>query len=101
MKITQSIRNHFIHFIPLYPKLWCQTAQLRGINAQINILAQILPSRVRAEVFRILFSTNTPELHHREIVRRSGLSESAIRHDVHQVLFHPGLDVQAYVHRQL
>ena len=45
-------------------------------------LAAILSSRVRAEVFRLLFGGNTPELHHREIVRRSGLSESAVRQEL-------------------
>jgi len=45
-------------------------------------LAEILSSRVRAEVFRLLFSSTTPELHHREIARRSGLSESAVRQEL-------------------
>ena len=48
----------------------------------MNTLAEILSSRVRAEVFRLLFGSTTPELHHREIVRRSGLSESAVRQEL-------------------
>lgn len=60
----------------------CQTAQLRGINAQMGTLAEILSSRARAAVFRLLFGSATPELHHRELARRSGLSESAVRQEL-------------------
>jgi hypothetical protein len=31
------------------------TAQLRGINTHMNTLADLLSSRVKAEVFRLLF----------------------------------------------
>ncbi len=48
----------------------------------MNILSEILSSRVRAEVFRLLFGSSILELHHREIVRRSGLSESAVRQEL-------------------
>jgi len=48
----------------------------------MNTLAEILSSRVRAEIFRLLFGSTTPELHHREIVRRTGLSESAVRQEL-------------------
>jgi DNA-binding transcriptional ArsR family regulator len=48
----------------------------------MNMLAEILSSRVRAEIFRLLFGGAMPELHHREIVRRSGLSESAVRQEL-------------------
>lgn len=48
----------------------------------MNTLAEILSSRVRAEIFRLLFGCTTQELHHREIVRRSGLSESAVRQEL-------------------
>lgn len=51
----------------------------------MNTLAEILSSRVRAEVFRLLFCATTPELHHREIVRRSGLSESAVRQELRKL----------------
>ena len=48
----------------------------------MNTLAAILSSRARAEVFRVLFGSATPEVHHREIVRQSGLSESAVRQEL-------------------
>ena len=51
----------------------------------MNTLAEILSSRVRAEVFRLLFGSITPELHHREIVRRSRLSESAVRQELRKL----------------
>jgi len=40
----------------------------------MNILAEILSSRVRAEIFRHLFSLDPVELHLREMVRASGCS---------------------------
>ncbi len=55
---------------------------MRGIIAQMNMLSEILSSRVRAEVFRLLFNITMPELHLREIARRSGLSESAVRQEL-------------------
>lgn len=51
----------------------------------MNLLADILSSKVRAEVFRILFGGLERELHHREIARRSGLSESAVRQELHKL----------------
>jgi predicted nucleotidyltransferase/DNA-binding HxlR family transcriptional regulator len=48
----------------------------------MSTLSEILSSRARAEVFRLLFGSTTPELHHREIVRRTGLSESAVRQEL-------------------
>lgn len=60
----------------------CHTAQLRGINAHMAMLAEILSSRVRAEILRILFGPDTVELHNREIVRRANLSESAVRQEL-------------------
>ena len=40
----------------------------------MNILAEILSSRVRAEIFRILFGTDAQDYHLREIQRRAGLA---------------------------
>ena len=48
----------------------------------MNILAKILSSRVRAEIFRILFGARGVELHNREIERRAGLSESSVRREL-------------------
>ena len=52
--------------------MYGQTIQLYGINDHMNILSEILSSKVRAEVFRLLFGLNDNALHVREIERRSG-----------------------------
>jgi Sugar-specific transcriptional regulator TrmB./Nucleotidyltransferase domain. len=48
----------------------------------MNRLVEILSSRARAEIFRLLFSGIKEELHVREIERRSGLNESTIRQEL-------------------
>ena len=45
----------------------------------MNILAEILSSRVRAEIFRVLFGFDPAELHLREVVRASGCSVGAVQ----------------------
>jgi predicted nucleotidyltransferase len=50
------------------------------------MLAKILSSKARAEIFRLLFSGTGIELHNREIVRRSGLGETGIRKELHKLL---------------
>ncbi len=47
----------------------------------MNTLAEVLSSRTRAEVFRLLFGLNRLELHIREISRRSGCSEASVRQE--------------------
>jgi DNA-binding transcriptional ArsR family regulator len=49
------------------------------------ILAEILSSRVRAEIFRLLFGVNEVELHVREIKRRSGLNISTVRQELEKL----------------
>jgi DNA-binding transcriptional ArsR family regulator len=49
------------------------------------ILAEILSSRVRAEIFRLLFGVNETELHVREIERRSGLNISTVRQELEKL----------------
>lgn len=51
----------------------------------MNILPKILSSRVRAEIFRILFGQRGIELHNREIERRSSLSESSVRRELRKL----------------
>lgn len=48
----------------------------------MNILAEILSSKVRAEIFRILFGINHNELHLREIERRTGYTIGTVRQEV-------------------
>jgi predicted nucleotidyltransferase len=48
----------------------------------MNPLAELLSSRVRADVFRLLFGMDGSELHMREIERRSGLAYATIRQEL-------------------
>lgn len=48
----------------------------------MNTLADLLSSRVKAEVFRLLFGTLDQELHVREIERRSGLADATVRQEL-------------------
>ena len=48
----------------------------------MNPLAELFSSKVRAEVFRLLFGMNAAELHMREIERRSGLAYATIRQEL-------------------
>jgi DNA-binding transcriptional ArsR family regulator len=59
-----------------------KTAQLRGINTHMNSLAELLSSRVKAEIFRLLFGPADGELHVREIERRSGLADATVRQEL-------------------
>lgn len=45
-------------------------------------LVDIVSSRVKAEVFRLLFGLEHPELHLRELVRRSGLSVETLQQEL-------------------
>jgi DNA-binding transcriptional ArsR family regulator len=51
-----------------------------------NRLATLFSSRVRAELFRLLFGLSDRELHLREIERKSGLSISTVRQDIGQLI---------------
>jgi uncharacterized protein len=52
----------------------------------MNRLAEILSSRARAEIFRLLFSGIGEELHVREIERRSGLNDSTLRQELRKLV---------------
>jgi len=52
----------------------------------MNVLSEILSSRTRAEIFRLLFSGMEKELHVREIQRRSGLNDSTIRQELSKLV---------------
>jgi len=52
----------------------------------MNILADILSSRIRAEVFRLLFAGPSTELHVREIQRRTGFNDRALRQEFAKLL---------------
>ncbi len=51
----------------------------------MNTLADLLSSRVKAEVFRLLFATAGQELHGRELARRSKLNEATVRQELQKL----------------
>jgi predicted nucleotidyltransferase len=48
----------------------------------MNTLAELLSSRVKAEMFRLLFGVTPQELHVREIERQSGLADATVRQEL-------------------
>ena len=48
----------------------------------MNSLAKLLSSRVKAEMFRLLFGITPRELHVREIERQSGLADATVRQEL-------------------
>ncbi|MEI7435823.1 MAG: nucleotidyltransferase domain-containing protein [bacterium] len=51
----------------------------------MNILAQLVCSRVRAEIFRILFGLRGKDVHLREIQRQTGLALGTVRQDIEKL----------------
>ena len=52
----------------------------------MTVLAEMLSSKVRAEIFRLLFGLRERELHVREIERRSGLSVGTVRQELQKLV---------------
>jgi DNA-binding transcriptional ArsR family regulator len=52
----------------------------------MGTLSDILSSRVRAEIFRLLFGLDEKELHLREMQRQAGLSLGTIRQDLQKLV---------------
>ncbi len=52
----------------------------------MSILAELLSSGVRAEIFRLLFGAADRELHVREIERRSGFADATVRQELKRLL---------------
>jgi predicted nucleotidyltransferase/DNA-binding HxlR family transcriptional regulator len=48
----------------------------------MNTLAELLSSKGRAEIFRLLFDGRNAEAHIRELARLAGISESALRQEL-------------------
>lgn len=48
----------------------------------MNILAELLSSQGRAEIFRLLFGVVSRELHVRELERQTGLSDATMRQEL-------------------
>jgi predicted nucleotidyltransferase len=51
----------------------------------MSVLAELLSSRVRAEVLRLLFGVTESELHGRELARRSEVNEAALRQELRKL----------------
>jgi DNA-binding transcriptional ArsR family regulator len=51
----------------------------------MNMLAELLSSRVKAEIFRLLFGVAPRELHVREIERQSGLADATVRQELRRL----------------
>jgi DNA-binding transcriptional ArsR family regulator len=51
----------------------------------MNTLTELLSSRVKAEIFRLLFGVAPRELHVREIERQSGLADATVRQELRRL----------------
>jgi predicted nucleotidyltransferase len=56
--------------------------QLYALNIHMNLLAQVLSSQVRAEIFRLLFRGDKISIHLRDLQRQSGLSIGTIQKEI-------------------
>jgi len=52
----------------------------------VSVLAEILSSRVKAEIFRLLFGLSARELHLRELERQSGLAVGTVRQELQRLV---------------
>jgi DNA-binding transcriptional ArsR family regulator len=64
------------------PEMYGEDERLCGISKQMNVLAQLICSRARAEIFRVLFGVRGGEVHLREIHRQTGFSVGTVRQDI-------------------
>lgn len=51
----------------------------------MSVLREILSSRVRSEIFRLLFGASDRQLHIREMERRTGLSVATVRQELQKL----------------
>ena len=56
--------------------------QSYAIDIHMNLLAQLLSSQVRAEIFRLLFNGNKTSIHLRDLQRKSQLSIGTIQKEI-------------------
>jgi predicted nucleotidyltransferase len=62
--------------------MYGQTMHMYGIGDHMSLLSEILSSKVRAEVFRLLFGLNEKALYVREIERRSGFAIGTVQSEM-------------------
>ena len=51
----------------------------------MSVLSELLSSRVRAGIFRVLFGLHEIEVHVRELARRAGFSEATVRQELRKL----------------
>lgn len=66
--------------------MYGHTARMYGNTEHMNTLAQLICSRVRAEIFRVLFGPAAGELHLREIQRQTGFAIGTVRQDIEKLV---------------
>jgi len=59
--------------------MYAQTVQSYGMTINMSILSEILSSKVRAEVFRLLFGLNDDAIHVRRSERKTGFAIGTIQ----------------------
>ena len=52
----------------------------------MNTLSELLSSRVKAEIFRLLFGLQDQELHVRALARQSGLNDATVRQELKRLI---------------
>ncbi len=62
--------------------MYATDIQLYAINIRMNLLSQLLSSKVRAEIFRLLFNDKKSSIHLRDLQRKSGLSIGTIQKEI-------------------
>jgi uncharacterized protein len=66
--------------------LYGNTVRMYGKSEHMNILAQLVCSRVRGEIFRVLFGLHSGEMHLREIQRQTGFAIATVRQDIEKMV---------------
>ncbi len=66
--------------------LYGETERMYGKSERMNSLAQLICSRVRSEIFRVLFGVKAGELHLREIQRQTGFAIGTVRQDIGKLI---------------
>jgi predicted nucleotidyltransferase/DNA-binding HxlR family transcriptional regulator len=74
------------HDIDRFSIMYGHTIRLYGIIEQMNLLAQLICSRARAEILRVLFGLRGGEVHLREIQRQTGFAVGTVRQDVEKLV---------------
>jgi len=66
----------------MHSDMYAIDIHMYAINIHMYLLAQILSSQVRAEIFRLLFNKNKTSIHLRDLQRKSQLSIGTIQKEI-------------------